>query len=98
MSRVDIIIGKLKPSNNDGNKKLERKPDPMMSSDFAQDVEGDEDDLAEEAAAEELLAAIKAGDAKAVVEALKTWHEICYGSEDESEDDDSMADMMKKDY
>ena len=82
---IDIIIGKMKPV---------RKPDPMQSEDFVQEV-GDgspesEKSIMEEAAAEELIQAIKTGDAKAVSEALKNHHEVCYGpamiEEDEPEE------------
>lgn len=71
---IDIIVSKMKPV---------RKPDDKQSSDFVQDI-GDgspdsEKSIMEEAAAEELIQAVKLGDAKAVSEALKNHHEVCYG-------------------
>ncbi len=84
---VDIIVGKMKPT---------RKPDAKQSSDFVQEI-GDgspesEKSIMEEAAAEELIQAIKLGDAAAVSEALKRHHEICYGSPEM----DDMEDMMEE--
>lgn len=91
--RIDIIIGKMKPM---------RKPDGMQSSDFPQEVGDDseqsEKEIMEEAAAEGLIQAVKSGDAKAVSEALKQWHEICYGPSPDGMMDDEEAEGEKGEY
>lgn len=99
--RIDIIIGKMKPMMDDKGPMMKsaRMPDKKQSSDFIQEVDTDEKSMMEEMAAEELITAIKQADAKAVSDALKNWHEICYGpspdelmeeaSEEPSEDDKS---------
>lgn len=89
---VDIIIGKMKPGLK-GPSKMERKPDPMHSEDFVEEVESSEEDIMSEAIAESLIQAIKTGDAKAVSQALKDWHEVCCGcehGEGEAEEDDKL--------
>lgn len=84
MSRVDIIVGKLKPTLG-----KERK-DKMQSSDFVQEIDMDEDKMAEEAAAEAIIQAIKQSDAAALAEALKDWMACC--KEDEMHEDMSEVD------
>lgn len=79
-SSVDIIISKMAPMKDMPPVRSARMPDARQSKDFIQEVDGDPKDMAEEMAAEEILTAIKQGDAKALVDALKNWHEICYGS------------------
>ena len=98
--RIDIIIGKMKPvGNKDLPVKSARMPDPKQSTDFIQDVDTDEKSMMEEMAAEELITAIKQADAKAVSEALKNWHEICYGpSLEEIEEEAPEAEDDKSEY
>lgn len=90
--RIDIMIANIKPKGLPS--KLERKPDPQHSEDFVEEVEGSDKDIMEEAIAESLLQAIKLGDAKAVSQALKDWHEVCYDGADlegpAEEDDDKL--------
>ncbi len=82
MGRVDIIVGKLKPT-----KELERKPDSKQSSDFVQKVDMSEDDMMYEVAGEAVLQAIKQSDAKALAQALCDLFDLHTGaSKDDSED------------
>lgn len=69
MSRVDIIVGKLKPTANKPTMRMERH-DPMMSKDFVQKVDMSEHDMMMESAGEAIMQAIKQHDAKALAQAL----------------------------
>ena len=78
-SRVDIIVGAMKP-----------RKDKMQSSDFVQEIDMDEEDMAAESAAEAIIQAIKQSDAAALVVAMKDFSacvgcECCEMGEDESE-------------
>jgi hypothetical protein len=92
LDHIDIIIGSMKPKGLPT--KMERKPDPMKSEDFVEEVEASDKDIMEESIAEGMLQAIKLGDAKALAQALKDWHEVCYGGADiegpSEEDDDKL--------
>lgn len=75
MGRVDVIVAAMKKPLKESASKGTRKPDPMMSSDFSQDVEGSDVEL--ETHAEKLLSAIKEDDAAAVGEAFKAMLMCC---------------------
>jgi hypothetical protein len=78
---VDIIVGKMKPTSKS------RPPNPMHSSDFEEKVDApDEKTIMKEAAAEEIMQAIKQSDAAALVLALQSFVDMCGESEEEKED------------
>lgn len=89
-SRIDIIVGKLKPMADKGPMmKMERKPDPKQSKDFVQEIDMDEDAMMYEACGEEILAAVKQSDAKALAEAICHLIEIHEGGPEEMDEDGS---------
>lgn len=67
-------------------------PDFGKKKDESESKESDSEMSAEEMAAETLMKAVTKGKPKAVNEALKAWHEACYGSESESEESDEEPD------
>ena len=90
-SRIDIIVGKLKPMADKPSMKKERK-DPMQSDDFVQEIDMDEDAMALEACGEEILAAVKQSDAKALAEAICHLMEVHCHHCDEDESDEAELD------
>lgn len=88
MGRLDVIIAGMGKPVKEAKMKGTRKPDPMMSSDFSQDVEGSDVEL--ETHAEKLLSAIKEDDASAVAEAFKAMLMCC--ANDSRYDDKAEAD------
>ncbi len=85
-SRIDIIVGKLKPMADKPKMKMERK-DPMQSDDFVQEIDMDEDAMAMEACGEEILSAVKQSDAKALAEAICHLMDIHCGEHEMMEDE-----------
>ena len=69
-TRVDIIVGKLKPMGNKPSMRMERGPDKMQSSDFVQKVDMSEEDMMYESCGEAIMQAIKQHDAKALAQAI----------------------------
>lgn len=61
----------------------------MEPAEMSQDGAEQDDSMAKESAAEELLSAIKAGNAKAVAEAFSAMMELCDYEEPESEQESS---------
>lgn len=84
-----LLLGSKKPS--DGSK------DEDKVDDKGDDEYGDESEHMK-AAAEELISAVKAGDADKVVKAFSALHHLCAASDDddESEDEAHEADEEEK--
>lgn len=98
-TRVDIIVGKLKPMGDKPMMKMERSPDAKQSSDFVQEIDMDEDSMAYEAAGEAMMNAIKQHDAKALAQAVCDLMEVHMGHEQsESPELESEEESSGKEY
>ena len=86
MSRVDIIVGKMKPMGDKPMMKMERK-DPMQSKDFVQEIDMDPKDMAMESCGEAIMQAIKQHDAKALAQAICDLMEVHEGEPEEVSED-----------
>lgn len=96
-TRVDIIVGKLKPTADKPSMKMERMPDKMHSSDFVQEIDMDEDKMAYESAGEALLHAIKQSDAAGVAQAICDIFEI-HSTHESSESPEEELDEHSEEY
>lgn len=94
--RIDIIVGKLKPTGDKAPAKMMRGPDKMQSSDFVQEVDMDHEEMMYEAAGESIMQAIKQHDAKALAHAICDLMEIHEGSKEEMGDGEPESES--KDY
>jgi len=83
-SRIDIIIGKLKPTADKPTMPMMRGKDKMQSSDFVQEIDMDEESMMHETCGEAIMQAIKQHDAKALAEAIVHLIEMHENSSEEA--------------